>query len=66
MNSETIEDLVIDETGAVEEYETSQEYIIDTYDYSNYFENIQTMLILILACLVAIGAVLGWVGAKHE
>lgn len=51
-----------------ESYETVQlqESAISAYDYSSYFENIQTMLILILACLLAIGAFLGWVGARRE
>ena len=50
------------------EYETVQlqETTPIAYDYSNYFENIQTMLILILACLVAIGAIISWVGTKRE
>lgn len=50
------------------EYETVQlqETAPIVYDYSNYFENIQTMLILILACLVAIGAIISWVGTKRE
>lgn len=57
-----------DVSGNEIEYETSQlqESNPVTYDYSTYFENIQTMLILILACLVAIGAFLGWVGARRE
>ena len=52
----------------LDEYETVQlqEDSPVVIDYSNYFENIQTMLILILACLVAIGCFLGWVGAKRE
>lgn len=35
-------------------------------DYSGYFENLQTISILILGCLVAIGCILAWVGAKRE
>lgn len=51
-----------------EENETSAtpEIIVNTVDYTNYFENLQTMSILILACLVAIGCILGWVGARRE
>ena len=57
-----------DVSGNELEYETSQLQDSNpiTYDYSSYFENIETMLILILACLVAIGAFLGWVGARRE
>ena len=51
-----------------ENYETIQlqESTTIAYDYSNYFENIQTMLILILACLVAIGCINTWVGTRRE
>lgn len=42
------------------------EIVVNSIDYTNYFENLQTMSILILACLVAIGCFLGWVGAKRE
>ena len=42
------------------------EIIVNSVDYSSYFENLQTMSILILACLVAIGCFLGWVGTRRE
>lgn len=51
-----------------ENYETIQlqESTPIAVDYSNYFENIQTLLVLILACLVAIGCINTWVGARRE
>lgn len=57
-----------DEYQEIEEYETLQlqEDTPSIVDYSNYFENLQTCLVLILACLVAIGCFLGWVGARRE
>lgn len=42
------------------------EIVVNSIDYTNYFENLQTMSILILACLVAIGCFLGWVGTRRE
>lgn len=42
------------------------EIVVNSIDYTNYFENLQTMSILILAALVAIGCFLGWVGARRE
>ena len=40
--------------------------INDSIDYSGYFENLQTLDVLILGCLVAIGCILAWIGAKRE
>lgn len=57
-----------DEYQVLDEYETLQlqEDSVVNVDYSNYLANIQTCLVLILACLVAIGCFLGWVGARRE
>ena len=45
---------------------SSTEYYVSTVDYSTYFKNLQTCNILILSCLVAVGCIVAWVGAKRE
>lgn len=59
-------DVDLEDSEENETTDATSEIVINTVDYTNYFENLQTMSILILACLVAIGCVLGWVGARRE
>lgn len=59
-------DVDLEDSEENETTDATPEIVINTVDYTNYFENLQTMSILILACLVAIGCILGWVGARRE
>lgn len=68
-NDHEDEQTEINEESEVETNENEQSYatvVVDTPDYTQYFENIQTVTILILAVLIAIGCIIGWVGARRE